>query len=85
MAPSTIKHFLQSLNPSQRNTLKLVLHLETASSLLRRELGISHIVVMKEDDRRTGLARAGRTADLFKEHSRSSVTNLKADHERVIG
>jgi hypothetical protein len=76
MSPTGIRHIVQSLSRSQRNALRVLLSVEDGPQLLRRELGIALLEPLKEYERKTGLARSGRTADLF-HHKRHAATDLK--------
>jgi len=68
MSPTGIKHIVESLSSSQRNALRVLLAIEDGPALLRRELGIAKVEPLKEVTRKTGLARAGRTIELFRNH-----------------
>jgi hypothetical protein len=76
MSPVGIKHIVESLSRSQRNALRVLLAVEDGPALLRRELGIALLKPLKEYERKTGLARAGRTIDLFHNH-KHHATDLK--------
>jgi hypothetical protein len=65
MSPTGIKHIVESLSSSQRNALRVLLAVEDGPALLRRELGTAKVEPLQEAARKTGLARAGRTIDLF--------------------
>jgi hypothetical protein len=77
MSPTGIKHIVESLSSSQRNALRVLLAVEDGPALLRRELGIAKVEPLKEATRKTGLARAGRTIDLFHNHKRHAAADLK--------
>jgi len=77
MSPTGIRHIVQSLSSSQRNALRVLLAIEDGPALLRRELGIAKVEPLKEATRKTGLARAGRTIDLFHNHKRHTAADLK--------
>jgi hypothetical protein len=68
--------FVSSLSTSQRNALRVILAQEHGCMKMRRALGTHEIKTVSEHDRRTGLARAGRTAELFEQHH--SAANLHA-------
>ena len=61
-------HFAESLSKSQRNSLRAILLHESGVPDLRNALGIAKARIVPEHERRTGLARAGRTAELFEQH-----------------
>ena len=57
--------FINTLSTSQRNALRVILAHEQGCTKLRRALGTQAIKVISEYERRTGLARTGRTVELF--------------------
>jgi hypothetical protein len=70
-------NFVQSLSANQRNALRIILASEGCLGKLRRALGTQLTETISEDQRKTGLAKLGRTVDLFPEHDRRAV-NLHA-------
>ena len=60
--------FIGTLSTSQRNALRVILAHEHGCVKLRAALGTHGIKPISEHERRTGLARAGRTVELFEQH-----------------
>ena len=60
--------FVSTLSVSQRNALRVILTQEHGCANMRRALGTQALKTISEHDRRTGMARAGRTAELFTQH-----------------
>lgn len=61
-------HLAESLSTSQRNALRTILLHESGVPDSKHALGIHKTRTIPEQERRTGLARAGRTAELFQQH-----------------
>lgn len=75
MATSHYKDFVASLKPAQRNSLRVLLSFEEGPKHLRAELKITKLI--KREQHATGLARVGRTIELFPEHLHKKLaTNL---------
>lgn len=58
--------FVSTLNRNQRNALRVILLADHGCTKLRRALGTDALPVVTEQQRCTGLARSGRTIELFK-------------------
>jgi hypothetical protein len=58
--------FVSSLPRNCRNALRVILSHEHGAAKLREALGMRDAGVMAQTDRAAGLARAGRTIDLFR-------------------
>ncbi len=76
-AQSHSEAFVGNLTVSGRNALRTILLHETGAAQLKTALGIHKQQPMNEHARRTGLARAGRTIDLFRGVAAASPANLK--------
>ncbi len=69
IAKTHASHFADSLNRSQRNHLRVLLSHQYAFRDLRHALGIADHKVMSHAEHATGLAKAGRTIELFRHHT----------------
>jgi|SRR5579863_976711 hypothetical protein len=70
--------FCGSLDRSQRNHLRALLHHEHACRDLKRALGIAKTETISHAQHATGLARRGETIRLFKDYADRSPANLTA-------
>lgn len=61
--------FVSTLTRTQRNALRVILAHESGPADMRCALGTYLVKPIAEVTRRTGLARAGRTSELFPQHS----------------
>jgi hypothetical protein len=59
------RNFVESLTSNQRNALRIILAHEGCLGKLRRALGTQLTETISENQRKTGLAKLGRTAELF--------------------
>jgi hypothetical protein len=57
--------FVSTLTRNQRNALRAILLHESGTPDLRHALGINKARTIPEHEHRTGLARTGRTSELF--------------------
>lgn len=73
--------FCGSLNRNQRNHLRALLHHETACRDLKHALGIAKATTVTHAARATGLAKIGRTIELFAQAKPSPVNLLPLDRE----
>jgi hypothetical protein len=67
MTKSHEVEFVSSLSRNGRNSLRVILAHEDGATKLREALGMREIRVMPQPDKASGLARAGRTIDLFRD------------------
>jgi hypothetical protein len=60
-------HFVQSLNASQRNAMRVILAHDTGCGKLRRALGTENLKPISREAQATALARQARTIELFQQ------------------
>jgi len=65
--------FVEELTNNQRNALRVILSFDKGCRELRQALNTAKVIPISEDDRKTGLAKLGRTAELFDESLRKPV------------
>jgi len=74
---SHAEEFVGSLSVSQRNSLKVIFLQEHACRDLRHALAVDQHKHVSEAEHRTGLARAGRTVELFRSHVVAANIQIK--------
>jgi hypothetical protein len=80
LAKRHYKDFVRSLNHNQRNSLRVLLSFQDGANHLRAELNVKHTI--SKEHHATGLARAGRTAELFPQQ-KPMVVDLKPESKSV--
>jgi hypothetical protein len=76
---SPAREFVKSLNTTQKKALKVLLTTETGWTKLGSALGTKSVRPITPEEHATALARAGRTASLFRilDHRISNVTSIE--------
>jgi hypothetical protein len=73
--------FINHLKSNERNALRVLLLTKSGLADLRKALGTESARVLSQAEVATGLARAGRTIDLFHNHNFHTPVDLHA-HDR---